>query len=47
MEFDPRRILATGQRIFNPSSASTSTVSPRWWWHRIVYLHYTGYYTNL
>jgi len=47
MEFDPRRILATGQRIFNPSSASTSTVSPWWWWHRIVYLHYTGYYTNL
>ncbi|KAJ6352181.1 hypothetical protein OIU76_001403 [Salix suchowensis] len=26
MEFDPRRILATGQRIFNPSSASAGIV---------------------
>ncbi|KAJ6736314.1 CYTOKININ OXIDASE 5-RELATED [Salix viminalis] len=26
MEFDPRRILATGQRIFNPSSASAVIV---------------------
>jgi cytokinin dehydrogenase len=29
MEFDPRHILATGQRIFNPSfPSSTRTVSP-------------------
>ncbi|KAF9686779.1 hypothetical protein SADUNF_Sadunf02G0025200 [Salix dunnii] len=28
MEFDPRHILATGQRIFNPSLTSTGTVSP-------------------
>ncbi|KAJ6730987.1 GULONOLACTONE OXIDASE [Salix viminalis] len=29
MEFDPRQLLATGQRIFNPSfTSSTETVSP-------------------
>lgn len=30
MEFDPRRILATGQRIFKPSF---STKVASWWWN--------------
>lgn len=38
MAFDPRRILATGQRIFEPptaaAAASSSSSSSSWWWYQ-------------